>query len=116
DFPAGQTTIDVTGIATGSSTLTAFYVTPVVPIHTRPNVTVPGGNAQGYTLGASRIFHLGSFTDPDDGPWTAQVDWGDGSALQTVATVNGTSQTTPFALPDTNHTYPTGGADSYDIT
>ena len=47
--------------------------TPEAP----PTVTPPSD--QTAVEGAAKSFNLGSFTDPDGGPWTATVNWGDGS-------------------------------------
>ncbi|MCL5958072.1 MAG: PKD domain-containing protein [Chloroflexi bacterium] len=43
-----------------------------------PSVLPP--QRQASSEGLSRLFDLGSFTNPgQDGPWVAEVDWGDGS-------------------------------------
>ena len=47
--------------------------TPEAP----PTVTAPSD--QTAVEGAAKSFNLGSFADPDGGPWTATVNWGDGS-------------------------------------
>ncbi|HEX3100917.1 MAG TPA: hypothetical protein VHQ01_03945, partial [Pyrinomonadaceae bacterium] len=47
------------------------------PVGTVPQVTAPGPQTATETF--SQPFTLGSFIDPDNGPWTVTVAWGDGS-------------------------------------
>ncbi len=49
--------------------------------------------------GTSHLFDLGSFADPDGGPWSVDVDWGDGSShdVFSIATVG--------PLGSRSHTY-----------
>jgi hypothetical protein len=63
-----------------------------------PPVETPPAN-QKSVEGASHLFDLGSFTDPDGGPWSVDVNWGDGSA-HTVFTVP-----SPGTIPAKSHTY-----------
>jgi hypothetical protein len=44
---------------------------------TTPTVTPPA--SQTSTEGSSHVFNLGSFADPDGGPWSVNVTWGDGT-------------------------------------
>lgn len=71
----------------------------------RPVVTLPD-DGSGGTAGASTEVDLGSFADPghDDGPWTATVDWGDGSPTELVGVFE-----TPGALGSRSHTWATAG-------
>src|SRR5207244_107355 len=72
---------------------------------------VTAGPTQSYTLGTSKSFSLGSFSDSDhNGPWSVDVDWGDGSTHTTF------SISSEGPLGNQTHTYPIGGADSYTIT
>src|SRR5216683_7636705 len=73
---------------------------------TPPAVTPPAN--QKSVEGASHLFDLGSFTDPDGGPWTVDVAWGDGTA-DTVFTA-----LAPGAIASQNHTY--GEEGTYIVT
>jgi hypothetical protein len=56
--------------------------------------------------GETHSFSLGSFTDPgDDGPWSVDVDWGDGSAHTTF------SEASAGALTAKSHKYADGPND-----
>ncbi|HVX40189.1 MAG TPA: PKD domain-containing protein [Gemmatimonadaceae bacterium] len=80
---------------------TTVTVTNVPPTNTATSAPGTIDMGQSYTL-------TGAFTDPgvNDAPWSVSINWGDGSAAQTVAT-----STTSFAAA---HTYPKFG--SYAIT
>jgi hypothetical protein len=78
----------LTGAATRAITVT--NVTPVVSAF--PGATLHAGEV--YTA-------AGSFTDPGTDPWTATVDWGDGTAAQQVSLTQRS-----FSL---THTYQTAG-------
>jgi len=73
---------------------------------TPPAITPPSN--QTSVEGSSHSFALGSFTDPDGGPWTVDVNWGDGSAHTSFA-VN-----SPGALAAKTHTY--GDEGPYSVT
>jgi Ca2+-binding RTX toxin-like protein len=75
---------------------------------TPPVVTPPAD--QKSVEGASQSFDLGSFTDPDGGPWTVDVSWGDGTA-DTVFTA-----TSPGTIASKNHTYSEEGPHTVTIT
>jgi len=64
---------------------------------TPPSVTAPAN--QTSVEGAAHSFALGSFSDPDGGPWSVDVSWGDGTP-DTTFTV-----TSPGPLPSNNHQY-----------
>ncbi len=64
---------------------------------TPPTVTPPAD--QTSIEGASHLFDLGLFSDPDGGPWSVNVNWGDGTP-DTTFTV-----TSPGPLPSKNHKY-----------
>lgn len=70
--------VDARGKATTASLL--IRVT-----NQRPVVTLPEEGPAGHD-DEEIVVDLGSFTDPglDDGPWTATVDWGDGSPVEEV--------------------------------
>jgi len=63
-----------------------------------PPVITPPAN-QTSVEGSSHAFSLGSFTDPDGGPWTVDVNWGDGSSHTTF------DVTSPGSLAAKSHTY-----------
>jgi PKD domain len=64
---------------------------------TPPAVTPPASQTSGE--GTSHLFNLGSFGDPDGGPWSVSVNWGDGTP-DTTFTVTSTGP-----LPSKNHNY-----------
>jgi hypothetical protein len=69
-----------------------------------PHVTIPLPS-QNAAQGKPTAIHLGSFTDSvsSDGPWSVDVNWGDGSA-HTIFTANAAG-----SLGDLSHTYPAPG-------
>ncbi|MBO0699415.1 MAG: hypothetical protein J2P46_13550, partial [Zavarzinella sp.] len=73
---------------------------------TRPVVTAPSD--QSSDEGAAHAFSLGSFSDPDDGPWSVDVNWGDGTPHTTFSAASAGS------LGTRNHTYAEEG--SYPVT
>ena len=73
---------------------------------TPPTVNPPA--TQTSVEGASHSFGLGSFSDPDGGPWTVDINWGDGTS-HTSFTAN-----SPGPLPNKTHTYGEEGA--YTVT
>src|SRR5579871_1759888 len=95
------TTINHEG-ATPQTVMSTASVAMGIP----PSVTAPG--SQTSAEGMAQSFSLGSFTDPDGGPWTVDVAWGDGSAHTTVP------GNTPGSLGSQPHTYAEEG--SYTVT
>ncbi|HND53239.1 MAG TPA: hypothetical protein PLV92_12605, partial [Pirellulaceae bacterium] len=73
-----------------------------------PSVSAPAGSPQSIPEGTSTAVNLGSFVDPNNGPWTVEVNWGDGSALETF------TRTSAGAIGTRNHTY-ADGPSSYNI-
>ena len=73
---------------------------------TPPTVTPPA--SQMSVEGSSHLFGLGSFSDPDGGPWSVDVAWGDGTP-DTMFSV-----TSAGPLPSKNHTYAEEGP--YTVT
>jgi hypothetical protein len=69
---------------------------------TPPTVIPPAGQAS--IEASSQSFNLGSFSDPDGGPWSVDVNWGDGSP-DTTFTVSSAGQ-----LPGNSHTYTEDGS------
>src|SRR5262249_32136660 len=65
--------------ASGFTTGAAGPSTHVVAIYGSVPPTVTAAASQSADEGASTSFDLGSFVDPDGGPWSVDVDWGDGS-------------------------------------
>src|SRR5207244_3206088 len=84
----------------GSST--NQYVAVYVVTQGTPQVTTPVTSLVGPE-GTSTAFNLGSFADPDGGPWTVSVNWGHAS-LRTTFTTN-----TQGNLGTANHTFTTSG-------
>lgn len=64
---------------------------------TPPTVTPPAG--QTSIEGASHLFDLGSFSDPDGGPWSVDINWGDGTSDTTF------NASAPGSLGSQAHTY-----------
>jgi hypothetical protein len=82
----------------GSATF-AVHVNNVAP-------SVTAAANQSSNEGGSHSFNLGSFTDPGpDGPWSVDVDWGDGSAHATFTAAS------PGSLGTQSHTYADGPND-----
>ncbi|GAA1477495.1 hypothetical protein GCM10009623_19410 [Nocardioides aestuarii] len=56
----------------------------------KPVVTLPDDGSAGH-VDEEIVVGLGSFADPglDDGPWTATVDWGDGSPVEAIGSFAG---------------------------
>jgi hypothetical protein len=75
---------------------------------TPPTVTPPAN--QTSVEGSSQVFNLGSFSDPDGGPWSIDVNWGDGSNHTTFTANN------PGPLPTKNHKYGEEGPYTVTIT
>ncbi len=73
-----------------------------------PTVTAPSN--QTATEGAAKSFNLGSFSDPDGGPWTVDVNWGDNSAHTTFTAFSAGS------LGTQSHTYADESATPYTVT
>ena len=101
----GEYTASVTVVDKDGAAGTAEFTVAVANV--APAVTPPAD--QSADEGESKAFSLGSFADPGpDGPWSASVDWGDGSTPTT------------FAAPSTGslgtqaHTYADDG--SYTVT
>jgi hypothetical protein len=51
--------------------------TASVGVGTAPTVTPPSDQASAE--GSAKAFDLGKFSDPDGGPWSVEVNWGDGT-------------------------------------
>ncbi|MBP7474929.1 MAG: hypothetical protein KA810_06680, partial [Pyrinomonadaceae bacterium] len=80
----------------------------ITPPATAPVYTPPAN--QSSNEGTSTAFALGSFVDPDGGPWTATINWGDASANTVLnPAVAGT-------LGSSNHTYAQDGTYTVSIT
>ena len=75
---------------------------------TPPSVTPPAN--QTSVESASHSFALGSFSDPDGGPWTVDVNWGDGSPHTSF------NATGAGALAAKSHTYKEEGPYTVTIT
>ena len=73
---------------------------------TPPTVVAPA--SQMSIEGATHLFSLGSFSDPDGGPWSVDINWGDGTS-HTTFTANSAGP-----LPAQNHKYAEEGP--YTVT
>ena len=72
-----------------------------------PTVTPPAD--QTAVEGASKSFALGSFTDPDGGPWSVDINWGDGTSDTTF------TMTAPGTIPSQSHTFGEEGTKTVTI-
>jgi PKD domain len=75
---------------------------------TPPTVNPPAD--QTSVEGASHVFGLGSFSDPDGGPWSVDINWGDGTS-DTAFTAN-----SPGPLASKTHKYGEEGPHTVTIT
>lgn len=73
---------------------------------TPPTVTPPAD--QTSIEGASHLFDLGSFSDPDGGPWSVDINWGDGTSDTSI------TATSPGPLQKKTHKYAEEGP--YTVT
>jgi hypothetical protein len=115
------------GVATGSTVVTTQFTLPSgkslsdlatveviangIPsapytLHITPNVMAPAD--QSSVEGASHTFDLGSFCDPDGGPWTVDVNWGDST------THGSSSASAEGSLGTLSHTF--GEEGTYTVT
>jgi hypothetical protein len=101
--PANGTFWHVNEFGGGGPTAIANFTPNIAP-----TVTPPG--PQSAVEGISQSFSLGSFADPDGGPWTVDVSWGDG-APDTDFTAKAPGTITPQ-----NHTYGEEGVYTGTIT
>jgi probable HAF family extracellular repeat protein len=65
--------------------------------NTAPTVTLVASSSTTITRGGS-VKVLGSFTDPDAGPWTYTFDWGNGTTSGTAATAGSITATRSYAV------------------
>lgn len=84
------------------------YTAPVSVTFEAPTYTAPA--SQTGLEGSAQSFDLGAFSDPDGGPWTVDVNWGDGSA-DTIFTVSTTG-----ALGTQSHNFAEEGVQSVSVT
>ena len=103
----GTFTVTVTVDEDAGAGVSGSATFKVTVANVAPDVTPPAN--QTASEGTSKLFDLGSFTDPgDDDPWEVTVDWGDASA-DTAFT-----ELTPGPIADKSHTYADDG--SYTVT
>jgi len=75
-------------------------------------ITATAAAGQTATAGQSQVLNIGNFTAvPPEGPFTATINWGDGSGNTTISNI-----ATPGAIPATAHTYTAAGNDTVTIT
>jgi hypothetical protein len=102
DAAGSRLQVTATGETSGLTAANTFTDGPSAPIVTPPaNQTADEGTPQS--------FDLGSFTDANAGPWTVDVNWGDGSPHTTF------SQTTTGTITPQSHTY-ADGPNTYSVT
>ena len=97
--------VNAGGINTTDKDVPFFYA---LTFATPPTVTPPAN--QGSVEGVSHTFDLGSFTDPDGGPWAVDINWGDGGPHD-MFSVNA-----PGLLGTLSHTYGAEGTNTVTIT
>jgi PKD domain len=98
DGPLNSQTVTITASDGTTSTSTTFAL---VVNNVTPTVTAPAN--QSANEGTSTSLSIGSFSDPGaDGPWSVDVDWGDGGTHTTF------TQNTAGSLGSLNHSYSDG--------
>jgi hypothetical protein len=107
--PATATTVSVSAKDSDGET-GAPDTQPVTVNNVAPTVTAAADQAANE--GSSQSFSLGSFSDPGaDSAWKASVNWGDGSATQSLADRSSTG-----SLGDASHTYADNGSYTVSVT
>lgn len=86
----------------------AVYYGYCPPSNATPVYTPPAD--QTANEGASTSFALGSFSDPDGGPWEIVVSWGDPSPAETF------SRSTAGTIPPRAHTYDDNATYTVSVT
>jgi hypothetical protein len=79
-----------------------------VAVGTAPTVTAPSDQAS--VEGAATTLSLGSFADPDGGPWTADVNWGDGTPDAKIP------EAAAGSLGTASHTYGEEASNTVSVT
>ncbi len=103
-LPAGKNLSDlttVTAIANGIPSASS-------PLDIAPILMPPPD--QSSVEGSSQAFNLGSFRDPDGGPWSVDINWGDGGPDDTF------NVTSAGSLGTRSHTFGEEGSKTVTIT
>jgi hypothetical protein len=79
---------------------------------TPPTLTAPTN--QNATEGSSTLFALGSFSDPDSGPYQVDVNWGDKTPDTTFSVGGATANNTSLGFQP--HTYAEEGPENVTVT
>ncbi len=103
---------DVQACVTGETVYGAVDACDTAPLEVRNVVpSLDAGVDRTLVTGGTLVQTRMSFLDPGaDAPWTATVDWGDGSPIGTLDVNQGTKQ---LSMPN-GHVYPTAG--EYTVT
>jgi hypothetical protein len=100
--------IIASGIVTPNQPIAPIAAMNLVQLATGQTLTVTAPANQDATEGVTQSIGLGSFSDLNGGPWTVDVNWGDGTPDTIFST------TTPGSLGTQNHSY--GGEGGYTVT
>jgi uncharacterized membrane protein len=106
DLGPGTVTVQIMSLSPGGMTVSATATVSTAVVDIPPVMTAPAN--QSATAGVTQAFTLGSFVDPDGGPWAVDINWGDGTAHTTFPAA------TAGSLGTQSHTYAAPGP--YTVT
>jgi PKD repeat protein len=101
---------DITGADSGN--IVDVYQDNNLPAVLADQAVISGGGSENQNAieGIQQSFNLGSFTDPNPGPWNVDVDWGDNQSHTQF------SVSSQGSLGSQNHTYAEEGMDTVTVT